>query len=97
MVELALDGSPVLSQRPMSGMFAGLWGPQYAEGTIEHHPSPTFCGTLRHELSHRRFTVHVHRRTNIERSTGTAPDSVALSALDSKVLELATVTTNESR
>lgn len=96
-VELALDGYPVLSQRPMSGMFAGLWGPQYAEGAIEHHPSATFCGTLRHELSHRRFTVHVHRRTNAECSTGTSPDSVALSALDSKVLELATLTTDESR
>ena len=94
-VELALDGSPVLSQRPMSGMFAGLWGPQYVEGAIEHHPSATFCGTLRHELSHRRFTVHVHRRTNVDCSTGTSPDSVALSALDSKVLELASLSTDE--
>ena len=94
-VELALDGSPVLSQRPMSGMFAGLWGPQYVEGAIEHHPSATFCGTLRHELSHRRFTVHVHRRTNVDCSTGTSPDSVALSALDSKVLELAALSTDE--
>ena len=96
-VELASDGYPVLSQRPMSGMFAGLWGPQYAEGPVEHHPSTAFCGTLRHELSHRRFTVHVHRRTNADCSTGTPPDSVALSALDIKVLELATVPTDKSR
>ncbi|DAC52668.1 MAG TPA: A/G-specific adenine glycosylase, partial [Candidatus Poseidoniales archaeon] len=96
-VELASDGYPVLSQRPMSGMFAGLWGPQYAEGPVGHHPSTAFCGTLRHELSHRRFTVHVHRRTNADCSTGTPPDSVALSALDIKVLELATVPTDKSR
>ena len=96
-VEVALDGYPVLSQRPMSGMFAGLWGPHYTEEAVEHRSSVVFCGTLRHELSHRCFTVHVHRHTNTECTTGTPPDSVALSALDTKVLELAGLKTDNPR
>ena len=90
-VEFASDGHPVLRQRSMSGMFAGLWGPEYTEGPFASASESVFCGTLRHELSHRSFTVHVHRRTSAVSSEGTPVESVALSTMDSRVLELAKV------
>jgi len=42
-------------------------------------------------LSHRSFTVHVHRCTSAVSLEGTPVESVALSTMDSRVLELAKV------
>ena len=88
-VEFALDGHPVLHQRPMSGLFAGLWGPTYDEETAMDVSGLKPCGAVRHQLSHRRMVVQVFLKETEVAQTGTPRKSVALSALDEKVLDLA--------
>ena len=88
-VEFAVDGHPVLHQRPMSGMFAGLWGPDYRDGPMADVQNLTFCGAVRHQLSHRKIEVRVYLNPRCEVLYGTEREAVALSTLDEKVLSLA--------
>ena len=89
LVEFARDGHPVLHQRPMSGLFAGLWGPEYKGGFSEEGDGWRMCGTVRHKLSHRKLEVCVYLKQNDIATHGTARADVALSTLDEKVLDLA--------
>ena len=87
-----VNGLPVLTQRPMTGMFAGLWGPRYLEGHVDVEGC-TEVGTVRHALSHRKITVRVlvqSEAADATDSAGTQPSSVAMSNMDSKVLRMAT-------
>lgn len=88
-VEFALDGHPVLHQRPMKGIFAGLWGPVYFDGAPHSLEDVVSCGTVNHQLSHRKIVVRVHLKQHDLASHGTPRGSVALSSLDDKVLNLA--------
>ncbi len=88
-VEFALDGHPVLHQRPMKGIFAGLWGPVYFDGAPRSLEDVVSCGTVNHQLSHRKIVVRVHLKQHDLASHGTPRGSVALSSLDDKVLNLA--------
>ena len=88
-VEFALDGHPVLHQRPMKGIFAGLWGPVYHEEAPTGLEDLVNCGTVNHQLSHRKIAVHVHLKQHDLATHGTPRSSVALSSLDEKVLNLA--------
>lgn len=89
-VEIAADGRPVLHQRPLSGMFAGLWGPVYHE-TSSLTPDEDWlaCGTVEHLLSHRKLTVQVYLKTTDVPLQGTLRSKVAISSLDEKVLAVA--------
>ena len=95
-VEFALDGHPVLHQRPMTGIFAGLWGPVYHEDAPGGLKGLVNCGTVHHQLSHRNIEVQVHLKSHDLATHGTPRSGVALSALDEKVLNLASeyTTTN---
>ena len=88
-VEFALDGHPVLHQRPMKGIFAGLWGPVYHEEAPTGLEDLVNCGAVNHQLSHRKIAVHVHLKQHDLATHGTPRSSVALSSLDEKVLNLA--------
>jgi len=88
-VEWAQDGRPVLTQRPMDGLFAGLWGPMYHEGVTVPSNDHVHCGVVKHALSHRKMTVHVLLSTAQTVRLGVDVGDVALSALDEKVLALA--------
>lgn len=88
-VERARDGRPVLTQRPMDGLFAGLWGPTYHEGLAVPDNDHVHCGVVKHALSHRKMTVHVVLSTVQTVQSGVDVGAVALSALDEKVLALA--------
>ena len=88
-VEFALDGHPVLHQRPMTGIFAGLWGPVYHEGAPIGLEGLVNCGTVHHQLSHRNIEVQVHLKSHDLAPHGTPRRGVALSSLDEKVLNLA--------
>ena len=88
-VEFALDGHPVLHQRPMTGIFAGLWGPVYHEDAPTGLEDLVNCGTVYHQLSHRNIEVQVHLKHHDLAIHGTPRSSVALSSLDEKVLTLA--------
>ena len=90
-VEWAQDGNPVLTQRPMDGLFAGLWGPTYHEGLSVPDNDHVHCGVVKHALSHRKMTVHVVLSTAQTVQSGVDVGDVALSALDEKVLALAGV------
>ena len=83
-----VKGLPMLTQRPMTGMFAGLWGPTYLDGHVDV-AGCTEVGTVRHALSHRKITVRVLLQTETADGVGTQPSSVAMSNMDSKVLEFA--------
>ena len=83
-----VNGLPMLAQRPMTGMFAGLWGPTYLDGHVDVEGC-TEVGTVRHALSHRKITVRVLLQTETADGVGTQPSSVAMSNMDSKVLEVA--------
>ena len=89
LVEFVRDGHPVLQQRPMSGLFAGLLGPEYKGGFSEEGDGWRMCGTVRHKLSHRKLEVCVYLKQNGIATHGTARADVALSTLDEKVLDLA--------
>ncbi len=88
-VRLAKDGTPMLEQRPMEGLFAGLWGPVYHEGMVVPEEEHVHCGVVKHALSHRKLTVQVMMMTDRTETTGVDVSSVALSSLDEKVLALA--------
>ena len=88
-VEWAQDGRPVLTQRPMEGMFAGLWGPTYHEGLKVPDHDHVHCGLVKHALSHRRMTVHVVVNAGQTVQSGVDLDQVAISTLDEKVLGMA--------
>ena len=81
-------GLPLLTQRPMTGMFAGLWGPTYLEGHVDVEGC-TNVGEVHHVLSHRKITVRVLLQSEPTDAAGTQPSSVAMSNMDSKVLEVA--------
>jgi len=83
-----VNGLPMLTQRPMTGMFAGLWGPTYFDGHVDVEGC-TEVGTVRHALSHRKITVRVLLQTETADGVGTQLSSVAMSNMDSKVLEVA--------
>ena len=88
-VELAQDGTPVLTQRPMNGLFAGLWGPIYLDGLAVPDTDHVHCGTVKHALSHRKMTVHVVLLAGRNQTFGVDVSEVAISTLDEKVLALA--------
>ena len=89
-VEIAGDGRPVLHQRPLSGMFAGLWGPVYHEAnSMTPNQDWLVCGTVEHLLSHRKLSVHVFLKTTDVPPQGTLRSTVAISSLDEKVLAMA--------
>lgn len=89
-VDFAANGEALLQQRPLSGMFAGLWGPFYDEELTKVMPTEaTPIATLNHALSHRRLTVHVHAVVHGDMLVGTRRHDVAVSTLDEKVLACA--------
>jgi A/G-specific adenine glycosylase len=94
-VEFALDGHPVLHQRPMEGMFAGLWGPNYHDETCTTEAALVECGVVNHQLSHRKIEVRVFLKQHGLASHGTRRKDVALSSLDEKVLNLAALHASE--
>lgn len=73
----------------MKGIFAGLWGPVYFDGAPRSLEDVVSCGTVNHQLSHRKIVVRVHLKQHDLASHGTPRGSVALSSLDDKVLNLA--------
>ena len=82
-VRIDKHGQPELFQRPMKGLFAGLWGPEMA--TTLQTDGCEFIGTVRHLLSHREMIVSVWRAVG---TNGIDPETVALSSLDRRILEL---------
>ena len=80
------QGRPELIQRPNSGLFAGLWGPQIADELDTK--GLDYLGSIRHVLSHRVMTIHVWRDSCEQ---GIDPHTVALSTLDRRILTLAGV------
>jgi A/G-specific adenine glycosylase len=85
-VKIDSHGRPELIQRPNSGLFAGLWGPQI-EDDIDTK-GLEYLGSIRHVLSHRTMTVQVWKDTCKQ---GIDPNNVALSTLDRRILTLAGV------
>ncbi len=88
-VRIDESGYPELHQRPQTGLFAGLWGPK-----MEANMQTKDCenlGTLRHQLSHRELIVSVWKGVGSE---GTDPQTVALSSLDRRILEMAGIVVN---
>ena len=83
MVRIDEKGLPELHQRPNNGLFAGLWGPEM--GSDVKTNKSEFVGTIRHLLSHRELIVSVWRSNG---SNGIHPETVALSTLDRRILEL---------
>ena len=83
------QGRPILKQRPETGLFGGLWGPVYGEGCKEVGKGYIDAGNLKHQLSHRAMTVHVHVGVSPVPGTGVEPTRVACSTLDMKVLAMA--------
>lgn len=82
-VRIDEDGAPELQQRPQTGLFAGLWGPEM--GTDLETTGCEFVGTVRHLLSHREMIVSVWKTVG---SNGVNPETVALSRLDRRILGL---------
>lgn len=82
-VRIDSEGFPELHQRPNTGLFAGLWGPEMASDL--ETTNCEFLGTIRHHLSHREMVVSVWKSNG---TNGTDPNVVALSALDRRILEL---------
>ncbi|MAH29164.1 MAG: A/G-specific adenine glycosylase [Euryarchaeota archaeon] len=77
------NGAPELQQRPQTGLFAGLWGPEMATGL--ETTGCEFVGTIRHLLSHRELIVSVWKTVG---TNGIDPLNVALSSLDRRILGL---------
>ena len=82
-VRIDSEGFPELHQRPNTGLFAGLWGPEMASDL--ETTNCEFLGTIRHHLSHREMVVSVWKSNG---TNGTDPNAVALSTLDRRILEL---------
>ena len=76
-------GLPELHQRPDTGLFAGLWGPEM--GSDLETEGCDHVGTIRHLLSHRELIVSVWKS---EGKNGIDSKTVALSTLDRRILEL---------
>lgn len=85
-VKIDSHGRPELIQRPNSGLFAGLWGPQIEDDI--NTKGLEYLGSIRHVLSHRTMTVQVWKDTCKQ---GIDPNNVALSTLDRRILTLAGV------
>ena len=82
-VRIDSEGFPELHQRPNTGLFAGLWGPEMASDL--ETTNCEFLGIIRHHLSHREMVVSVWKSNG---TNGTDPNVVALSTLDRRILEL---------
>ena len=82
-VRIDEKGHPELHQRPQTGLFAGLWGPEMATGL--ETTGCEYIGTVRHLLSHRELVVKVWKTSGKE---GIVPQTVALSSLDRRILAL---------
>ena len=82
-VRINEHGYPELHQRPQTGLFAGLWGPEMAIGL--ETTGCEFVGTIRHLLSHREMIVSVWKTIGTD---GIDPLTVALSSLDRRILGL---------
>ena len=82
-------GQPELIQRPESGLFAGLWGPQIEEDIDTE--DLVYLGCIKHILSHRTMNVHVWKD---DCEQGVDPNTVALSTLDRRILTLGGVFLN---
>jgi A/G-specific adenine glycosylase len=83
------EGQPELIQRPDSGLFAGLWGPQMEEEIDSE--GLEYLGCIKHILSHRTMNVHVWKDACKQ---GIDPNTVALSTLDRRILTLGGVFPN---
>ncbi|MEC7483796.1 MAG: hypothetical protein VX998_03305, partial [Candidatus Thermoplasmatota archaeon] len=88
-VRIDENGAPELQQRPQTGLFAGLWGPEMATGL--ETTGCEFVGTIRHLLSHREMIVSVWKTVG---TNGIGPMTVALSSLDRQILGLVGVIDN---
>jgi len=88
-VRIDENGAPELQQRPQTGLFAGLWGPEMAVGLETN--GCAYVGTVRHLLSHREMIVSVWKTVG---ANGIDPETVALSSLDRRILGLAGVLGN---
>ncbi len=82
-VRIDEKGHPELHQRPQTGLFAGLWGPEMATGL--ETTGCEYIGTVRHLLSHREMVVKVWKTSGRK---GIVPQTVALSSLDRRILVL---------
>ena len=82
-------GQPELIQRPDSGLFGGLWGPQIEEEIFTE--GLEYLGCIKHILSHRTMNVHVWKDSSKQ---GIDPNTVALSTLDRRILTLGGVFLN---
>ena len=88
-VRIDEDGHPELHQRPQTGLFAGLWGPKMEENL--QTKGCEYIGKIRHQLSHREMIVSVWKDVGLK---GTDPQTVALSSLDRRILEMAGIVVN---
>ena len=89
LLRIDAQGQPELIQRPDSGLFAGLWGPQIVEEIVTE--GLEYLGCIKHILSHRTMNVHVWRDSCMQ---GIDPNTVALSTLDRRILTLGGVFLN---
>jgi A/G-specific adenine glycosylase len=89
LLKIDAQGQPELIQRPDSGLFAGLWGPQIEENVVTE--GLEYIGCIKHILSHRRMNVHVWKDSCEQ---GIDPNTVALSTLDRRILTLGGVFLN---
>ena len=89
LLKIDARGQPELIQRPDSGLFAGLWGPQIEEDIDTE--DLVYLGCIKHILSHRTMNVHVWKD---DCEQGVDPNTVALSTLDRRILTLGGVFLN---
>ena len=96
-VEFDRLGNPIIQQRQQGGLFGGLWGPQLHEGErSDAGNNEVYAGTVAHKLSHRAMTVHVYVSTQISPDSGFNPEDVAMSVLDQKIIETASMSRYDS-
>ena len=88
-VDHDVQGRPLLQQRPPTGLFGGLWGPEYLEGRAQRSEKYLHAGVVKHQLSHRSMTVDVLVGAFPVASDGVERAAVASSTLDEKVLAVA--------
>ena len=85
-IKIDSQDRPELMQRPSSGLFAGLWGPQI-DAELDTK-GLEYLGSIRHVLSHRTMNIQVWKDISEQ---GIDPNKVALSTLDRRILSLAGV------
>ena len=85
-IKIDSQDRPELMQRPSSGLFAGLWGPQIDDELDTK--GLEYLGSIRHVLSHRTMNIQVWKDISEQ---GIDPNKVALSTLDRRILSLAGV------